>query len=108
MWAQADLEASHSGRGEGVLEGAGEGIQHNPLAGGFGEVRGQVAQQDGGVGPDGRLLIYLQCIRVLRVHEAVTMPQLRALQQAWLLSVHVHEELAMPQPEHCVRPGCSA
>ena len=54
-----NLEAGSACRWEAVLEGPGEGVEHDPLAGGFREVGRQVAQQDGCVGPDGRLLIHL-------------------------------------------------
>ena len=54
-----NLEAGSASRWEAVLQGPGEGVEHDPLAGGFREVGGQVAQQDGCVGPDGCLLIHL-------------------------------------------------
>lgn len=53
------LEAGRSSWGEAVFECASEGIEHDALAGGFRQVGGQVTQQDGGVGPDGGLLIHL-------------------------------------------------
>ena len=56
---RSDLEASRACRGKAVLESPGEGVEHDTLAGGLREMGGQVAQQDGGIGPDGRLLIYL-------------------------------------------------
>lgn len=53
------LEASSTGGRKAVLEGTSEGIEHDSLAGGFRQVGRYIAQQDSGVGADGRLLIHL-------------------------------------------------
>ena len=53
------LKTSNTRRWEAVLQCSGEGIEQDALGGSLREVGGEVAQQDGCVGSDGRLLVHL-------------------------------------------------
>ena len=60
MTNQLHLKTSNACRWEAVLQGSGEGVEQDPLAGRLRQMQGQVAKEDGGVGSDWWLLVHLR------------------------------------------------